>query len=462
MKRLFLALFLLFSPLYGEDNINQTRLIKQFTRYLKLKKRDKEPKNDYKSGLCNGFAFLAQYYATLGQEEDFFRTLQAFSAWDGTQKGLEQTIVGFGCHQKLAHLFERWINDLIWFQSEYVELEMANNSYFDSQSKRIEQFEAIKDPKDDRQIAMRLHPVTLPKVTPEQLEELLEIWSCFPNTILEFGGGGHATSGRVLEDGTFSYYDANDDKQLPVIKSPKELARRIQRTKYREMGMKGKKMEIELMAYQYLSPDEKIKPSKTYKKKTSSNGFTPYHMAIFSDNLESLRTLLQEKRSDPNASDVHGLTPLNLAVLMENTKAIELLLAYPQIDLDKSVDGLSPILAAIQSLNCETTILLLQKGASLFATAGGLQLPKIIADKLDTGDIPAVMLTLMKSPREISFVKQLCRQFPECVKMQDSRGNTLLHYAVLFENSLLMDTLINEGAPIDIKNNKGKTAYDLF
>ncbi|MCE5318564.1 MAG: hypothetical protein LLG04_14530 [Parachlamydia sp.] len=487
MNKLLLSVLLIYSTFQHdyvfsksreiEANISQARLIDQIKRYLELKKRELDPKNEINDGLCNGFAFLAQYYASLNLEENFYQALQAISLWDGSQKGLQETKVGLCCYRNLEQLFEQWINDIVWTQQSYVRLDSSINFYLHHQRKRIEQFEFIKEPSDERKIAMLLSPILLNEISVEQLEELLALWSGFPNTILEFGAGQHATSARVLENGQFSYYDPNFTRRMEIVETPQKLARLIQKTKYRDLGKRYNPMAIELMAYQYVAPGEKPKrpalASKKQKKgKNSPNGFTTYHLAIFGNDLKQLRSLIQEKRGNPNAADVHGVTPLNLATHMGWTEGVNELLKHPKVDMYKSVGAgaLSPIMAAIQSLNVEATLLLINHGANLFVTPEERHGLADIAASAEAGQgnylrlasIPALIMSWMKNPHELEFIQELCRRFPEFMKLQDAEGNTLLHFAALSNNRTLMETLLREGAQLEHKNSAEQAAAMLL
>lgn len=485
MNKYLLALCLIcisLSPSMGaaekkclQANISQAHLIDQIKRYLELKKRVLDQKNEITNGLCNGFAFLAQYYASLGLEDNFYRALQAIALWDGTQNGLQQTDVGLPCYRNLEQLFEQSINDIIWMQHSYVRLDSSINFYLHPQRKRIEQFECVKDPSDNREIAMLLYPINLNEVSLEQLEELLVIWSAYPNTVLEFGAGAHATSARVLEGGQFSYYDPNFMRRMDIVETPQKLARLIQKTKYRDLGKRYNPMEVELMAYQYIVPGEKprkppLETKKWKKGKHSPNGLTPYHHAILAHDLDNLHARLEEKRGNPNAADLHGVTPLNLATHMGWTEAVEALLKHPRVDIDKSSGNLSPLMAAVQNLNADATLLLLNHGANLFVTPkeryGLAEIDAMVkagqGNYLRLASIPAIIMSFMKQPNELKYVQELCRRSPEFTKLQDVQGNTLLHFAALSKNRALFATLLGEGAQPDHQNNAGQSAAMLL
>jgi len=264
---------------------------------------------------------------------------------------------------------------------------------------------------------------------------------------------------------------------MEIVQTPKKLARLIQKTKYRDLGKRYNPMAIELMAYQYVLPGEKPKKpalaSKKLKKgKNSPNGFTPFHLAIFAHDIEKLHALMQEKRGNPNAADSHGVTPLNLATHMGWTEGVKALLKHPKVDMYKSVGAgsLSPIMAAIQNLNVEATLLLINHGANLFITPeerhGLADIEASVkagqGNFLKLASIPAIIMSWMKNPHELEFIQELCGKFPEFTKLQDAEGNTLLHFAALSKNRTLMEALLREGAQLEHKNSAGQTAVMLL
>lgn len=441
-----------------KPDLAQSHLIDQFTRYFELKERKVEA--EYKKGLCNGFAFLAQYYASLGQEDNFFEALSMISTWDGRQESLQKKKVFLDQSLSLEELFEQWANDLIWFQSSYVHLAAFPDS--NVQQNRIDQFECIKNKNDVRKIAMLQANIYLDAYR-DELEELLEIWSACPSTILEFGGGWHTTSARVLENGTFFYFDANFSERMEVLNSPKELAALIQKTQF-QRWKKGP-MPLQLMAYQYVLPGEEPRRlNKVKSRKKSPNGFTPFHMAIWTSDLETLEVLVHQKTGDPNVAEKHGLTPLNLAILMENTKAVEILLQHPDINLEAGRE--SAIKCAVKNLYLDITVMLINRGIDLFVTHP----ERYNIDDISQGkigpmaifDTPAFIISGMKSSRELAYIQELVKCVHELVELQDVYGNTLLHLAATLQNCELMDILLHLGADPDHKNNEGQTAAELL
>ena len=111
--------------------------------------------------------------------------------------------------------------------------------------------------------------------------------------MLEFGGSRHATSARVLADGSIAYYDPNIPYPLKPFNYTMELTRIIQEFKYELLGFSSDKMDLQLMAYQYVEENtppvipeaiDFIKKGNTGAK--SPNGFTPLHLAIYANDYD--------------------------------------------------------------------------------------------------------------------------------------------------------------------------------
>lgn len=461
MNKLLLSIFLTLGVMSqqtvaAQADVAQDHLINQFTRYFEIKGRESEAsKSNYQAGLCNGFAFLAQYYASLGQEDDFFEALSLISTWDGQQESLQEKKTLMDRYPSLEELFEHWINDLVWLQYSYLILDSTG---LETQANRIDQFECIKNKDETRKIEVLFAPIYI-HVSRDQLEELLEIWSSYPSTILEFGGGVHVTSARVLENGKFFYYDANFSQKHEIVNSPKELATLIFKTKYKRW--KGGTAPVELMAYQYVRPGEQAqRPTKKIKnRKKSPNGFTEAHMAIWANDLEALH----QNKSNPNAAEKHDLTPLTLAVLLDNKEAVEALLQHPSIDLEAG--RCSPLLLAVQNLNLESTIMFINNGANLFVTQKERLDFMELAQSKTPGlvlNIPAIIMGRMKSPRELAYMQDLVKQIPDLIKLQDAHGYTLLHFAAMQKNKDLVDLLLKMGADPHQKSQDGVTAQNFL
>lgn len=197
-------------------------------------------------GHCNGFSMLAQYYFAQDKEDEFFTVMELFASWDGKPESLvsEAAVAAVkdlsGNYANLHELFDQWINDVVLFQNKFVG---------GGQKNRLEQFNLVG--KGDISLEYLLPPRKHNKMTEEQLAEMLRVWSRSPRTILEFGGGKHATSAHVLENGSIAYYDPNFSFKALVFKSPEELAKVIKATKFRVHKLPTDPMEMNLIAYRY-------------------------------------------------------------------------------------------------------------------------------------------------------------------------------------------------------------------
>jgi Ankyrin repeats (3 copies) len=434
-----------------EVQINQSRIIDNMILYLNLIHRDVAVVN--KGGVCNGLAFLAQYYASLGREDEFFIALESMSAWDGKSRSLKAPTRIPHVYSNLGNLFDQWINDISWFQQSYLRIASVPNYEISHQRRRVQQYEMIKRTDEYREIGLICSPILYNGITEKQLAELLEIWTWYPNTIVEFGGSRHATSARVLEDGRVCYYDPNIPNRLHPYDFMTDVVHIIQDYKYKLLGFPSDKMVLEVMAYQYVGEGQSpVIPEILYAIKNgktganSPNGFTPLHLAIYANDFEYFLTLLEQVDCDPNKADKMGITPLYLATQMWKEDYILALLNHPKININKKANS-SPILAAFANYNIDAAEMLLKKGADIFLTPfekQGIQQIMKQNKKEKLFSVPAVILCCMEK-EDLEFVKELCKRVPQILYRQDEQGLTLLDYASLFGNQDLYEILIKAG-----------------
>lgn len=235
--------------------INMTKVQDKLTQYLKLKEQDIgviDPE-----GMCNGFAFLAQYYTAIGKQEAFYKVLEGIVEWDGEKNSLEDAQLASELEKKgmpgylnTADVMEQWTNDIVWFMHTYVNIEKLEGRTT-TQSDREEQFSAIQGKNNPLHINTLEKPESNP-VTKEILIKKLESYKDKPGTILEFGGGGHKTSAQVLEGGKIFYYDSNFPFKADLFDSAEQLADVIISTKYKMLGIDhDPKFQLEFMAYNF-------------------------------------------------------------------------------------------------------------------------------------------------------------------------------------------------------------------
>ncbi len=430
-------------------NIDQAGIINKMIRYLEINQRDTAVIN--KGGVCNGLAFLAQYYNSLGMLDEFFIALESMAAWNETKASLKMPTRIPYQYSTLSDLFDQWINDISWFQQTYVEIAVLPSYEISHQRRRIQQYEMIKRSDEYREIALLSSPINYSALTKAQLAELLEIWSWYPNTIVEFGGSRHATSSTVLSDGSIFYYDPNIPTRLRPYDSYQDLAYLIQETKYKLLGMPHEKMNIEIMAYQYVQKGldpyiptaiPAIRQWKTGNQ--SPNRFTPLHIAIYANDFDYFRFLLQQPGTNPNQTDSMGVSPLYLATQMWKTDFVHELLKHPKLNIHATT-RLSPIMGAVANYNLDVAEMLINEGADLFITADEkLNLDQILQQDTTAKafKIPAIAICFMKQD-ELDFVRKLCQRVPHLTQLRDASGKTLLDYAVMLENYALYEILLN-------------------
>ena len=157
-----------------EVEISQNRIINNMISYLDKKHRDTSVVN--KGGVCNGLAFLAQYYASIGREDEFYICLESMSSWDGEMESLSNSTRIPLVYHNLDRLFDQWINDISWFQQTYLKIASLPNLEISSQRRRVQQYEMIKGTSESKNIGVILSPICYSGITADQLAELLSIW----------------------------------------------------------------------------------------------------------------------------------------------------------------------------------------------------------------------------------------------------------------------------------------------
>lgn len=234
-------------------DISQPILIEKLTKYLEVNGRNTQVIDQ--EGMCNGLAFLAQYYGSKGKQEGFFKALEVIAQWDGDKDSLKSEKEVKGLRERynldeysdLADFFEQWTNDIVWFMHTY---HLGGNSNL--QSKREDQLEIIKGENNPLNVNFMERGTKSDNYTKELLQNKLEAYKDSPGTILEFGGAGHKTSARVLEDGKIFYYDPNCSSEISILDSMEELSELIIDTKYKMLGKQTEPtFELEFLAYKF-------------------------------------------------------------------------------------------------------------------------------------------------------------------------------------------------------------------
>ena len=321
-------------------DISQERIQNQMHAYLELKGWDTAflPKK----GHCEGFSALAAYYTSREKQSEYYQILQIISQWDGTLEGLAEQSQSLqslsGNYTCLDELLQQCINDVVWFQ-HYLPLDKFMG--FETnlrQGQLTELYEIVK--KDATKFTKIAPSLTLKQASSGNIAEVLRLASLYPHSLVVLGGGNHATHAWVQEDKGFKYYDSNMPAELAAFYSSEKLAKFIENAKYKMLGKEGSSLEVDF--YQLVegeSPQLAALPSSGAKLDAHSpNGFSPFHLAIFANNLELLEKYMLDEGLDINAPTKDGLTPLLFAMQKPGNEAIvQLLLKSKKIKLDGAI-----------------------------------------------------------------------------------------------------------------------------
>lgn len=164
---------------------------------------------------------------------------------------------------------------------------------------------------------------------------------------------------------------------------------------------------------------------------------TPLIEALLENNLDVVENLLR-RGADPNQTDFEGRTPLMLAAQLGNLDMINALLrARANVNAQDS-SGNSALIFATTQGNSALMRTLLEHGADPF-------MPD------NRGMIPLNYALLNNYSNIISLL----------INIKDYSGKTLLIRAVEIGDVPLAQMLLARGADWRLKNNEGKTAYDI-
>ena len=257
--------------------------------------------------------------------------MEIIASWDGTKENLEKIKIVSqfsGKYKNLEDLFEQWINDVLWLQQRgSYKLIPPEITYPFIKDTRVETFKVIN--KDHQEIQQLFSPFYF-DLNFEQLVEILTIFSQFSGYIIDIGGGEHAITIRVLEDGSLKLYDPNLPFFLNPSKDIRKIAKIIYDVKYQMLNKRSKdtkKMNIHFSLFKIIDTTKASILARPQGKmdliltENSANNFTPLHLAVLCNDLENLEKILSKETYDLAAGDLH---PFNsFQVEHENRSAVD-------------------------------------------------------------------------------------------------------------------------------------------
>lgn len=170
------------------------------------------------------------------------------------------------------------------------------------------------------------------------------------------------------------------------------------------------------------------------------NNNTAIHLALTSRKPQETLGLLLGNGADPNGKNNFGNTALHLVVTLNlPTELLSILIARSADPNSRNKLGNSPLMEAVRAKKKEESRLLLQAGASLFAT-----------NNEDRSPLTEAIFQGIETFRWLVG--------PESVALRDDNGNTPLHVAVrVGDHPAVVSYLLASGAMINDRNKNGNT-----
>ncbi len=247
--------------------------------------------------------------------------------------------------------------------------------------------------------------------------------------------------------------------------------------------------------------EELINKNKDWLNSTDKNGNTPLHVAVKYSDTPVLK-LLVTRGSNLQAINKFGRNPLqeaqnlgrkDLLLYLSSNNPLQwaiseperfasttvsneikkLVQEQPELINRKDMKGNTPLHAVANNPNIELAKFLIAHGADITAKNEAGLTPSKIAN--NDGNYFYELILKTSNPLQWAIyaikmgetnlvsqeVKKLINENPSLINQKDIEGNTPLHAVAETNNVGLAKYLVEHGANIMDKNNKGKTAYDL-
>ncbi len=204
------------------------------------------------------------------------------------------------------------------------------------------------------------------------------------------------------------------------------------------------------------------------------NGQTLFHIAVANNKVAIVKEL-GKHGADINAHDFEtGASPLHFAFTEPDTlPVVRYLIKQGARISHKDKMGNTPLHKAAQQGSIVMALLLISNKANIESTNNAGQTPRDVAVASRKGPMISFLTYVSDLKKDIlnndhtavsdtlARLAKLCTIKTVVNLPFDDKGNTFLHHAAEVGNENIARTLINYGAQLDAKNNKGKTPFQV-
>ncbi len=488
----------LYDEEYAGIDFSQSHLNERLSAYLHLKGRDAS-RIINEVGNCNGWAFLYQVYASMGKQKEYFDILSLISQSEIEPEALSRQLPPelSDKYKNLEDLFEHVIHHLVIFHflsqmSEELSLDWL-------QSYRIEQYNLIRDPKLGRQLK-DLYSIAGNFNNQEQLAEMIDILSHFPGASidllvkLEGEPFGHVVSIYVLPNGDLEYYDSNLECRLNHFSDAKNLARHINDNVINGLKMNAYqrnpylKKDIQpffsIHTFKFYHANEnvpkiaKCEPFQT-PQGLSPNGYTPLHFAVFENNIDKAKKIVDANPALLTQKNRLGESPITIAFKLKNQALLLWLLEESQrkgvpCDFAKEIsileipaDTYDEIIRNLYDKGIITTKSVDKNGISLAIWSliyneneGIRKIQAMDVNQQDPLGYSLFMMLCIHKFKDFTLFQRFLDTTPVNINLTTQKGMTALIMATFLGHTQMVEELLKRGARVDIVDLQNKTVFD--
>jgi len=483
---------------YAGIDLSQSHLNEQLSTYLHLKGRDAS-RIINELGNCNGWAFLYQVYASMGNQKEYFELLSVISQSEMDPKTLPRELPP-GLKDKyknLEDLFEHVIHHLVVFHFLSQMSEELSLAWL--QSSRIEQYNLIRDPKLGRQLK-DLYSIAGNFDNQEQFAEMIDILSHFPgasiDVLVQLEGEtiGHTISVYVSPKGGLEYYDSNLERRLNHFSDAKDLARHFNDNVVN--GLKIKAYERNPYLKKDIQSNYRINTFKFYHTNTSvpkisqcepfqtpqgvsPNGYTPLHFAVFENNIDQAKKLVDSNPQLLTQKNRLGESPITIAFKLKNEALLLWLLEETQrkgvpCDFAKEIsileipaDTYDEMISNLYAKGIITTKSIDKNGISLATWSlfydekeGMRQIQAMDANQQDPLGYSLFMMLCLHPFKDFTLFQRFLDATTVNINLTNQKGMTALMMATMLGNTQTVEELLKRGARVDIVDQQNKSVFD--